>query len=948
MPGQPQETTLVGRETVLGDVADFVDALAVAPAALLLEGEPGIGKTTLWRSARSAVADRGHRVLAVTAVEGETDLPFVGLRDLLDEVAPDAAPDLPPPQRDALDAALLRSADPRAVADQHAVCVAVLGVVRALAADEPLVIAVDDVGWLDRSSDRVLRYVVRRLTTERVGILATRRPTGSAPPLGLDGPPLDARLHHVMLGPLDRDAIHALLTGRYGLALPRRLTRRIHAACGGNPFSAVEIGRTLSARGDRILDEDALPLPSGVLRVTATRIAALRPPAQQVLAVVAVSGAATLPLLASVLGDDADVGLDEAETEGLLQLDGSAVRFVHPLLRSAVAAGLTVAERRRMHRRLAGLVTDPDARAVHLGAAAAGPDEAVATALEQSARRAFARGAPDTAAGLMARAASLTPPDEGGLLARRRIQISEYRYHAEDMDGAHAELNALVAELPSGERRAEALLWLACVRKAQNGAAEATELARASLAEAQGDGLRAAAERLLAQALVIVGAVRSAHRHAAAALVRARTTGDPGSIAEGEATLAWTQFFRGGGVRPDLLTVVSAHRAWSVYAPQEATPAIVTGIILSFADHVRDARNVLQAEDRRLVDLGQDRPRALLLFALAELECRAGDLASAQWCAEEGLCVTGLVGDDVNRAFLLCAHGRVAAQQGRLDDARAAGQEAAALATLSGSAGALGLAHALLAFCALSAGDPGDAHRHLEPICARLTPEGDFDPGYARFVPDEVEALVALGRTDEADRLLAPFAQQAAALDRPCALAVAGRCRALLQAAAGDLDAAADTVAAALGAHDRVPLPFERARTLLVAGSVQRRLRRRREARAALDDALAEFTRLGATVWADKAQAERRRIGGRVGSPQELTDAERRVAERVAAGLSNKEVAATLFLSVSTVEAALWKIYRKLDVRSRTQLAARLAERERAGTAASVSTPAASRPDPPQ
>jgi DNA-binding CsgD family transcriptional regulator len=929
MPGQPQEATLVGRDTALGDVAYFVDAVAAAPAALLLEGEPGIGKTTLWRSARAAAAARGHRVLAATAVEGETDLPFVGLRDLLDDVAPDAAPELPPPQRAALDAALLRSADPEATADQHAVCVAVLGVVRALATNEPLVIAVDDVGWLDRSSDRVLRYVVRRLTTERVGVLATRRPAGPTPPLGLDGPPLDGRLYHVTLGPLDRDAIHTLLTGHYGMALPRRLTRRIHDACGGNPFSAVEIGRTLSARGDRILDEDALPLPGGVLRIAAERIAALPPPARRVLAVVAVAGGATLAQLASVLGDHAEVGLDEAEAEGLLQLDGATVRFTHPLLRSAVAAGLTVAERRRMHRRLAGLVTDPDARAVHLGASAAGPDEDVATALEEAADRACTRGAPDTAAGLVARAATLTPPEQGAVLAQRRIQISEYRYHAEDMHGAHAELSTLIAELPPGEQRAEALLWLACVRTAQNGAVEAAELARAALAEAKDSGLRAAAERILAHALVLVGAVRSARRHAAAALVTARTTGDPGSIAEGEATLAWAAFWSGGGVHLDLLASAGAHPSWSVYAPPEVTPGSITGIVLSFADHIADARAALEAEDRRLTDLGQDRPRARVLFALAELECRAGDVARAQWCADEGLCVTGLVGDDVQRAFLLSAVGRVAAHQGRLDAAWTAGADAAALATAVGSASALGFAHALLAFCALSDGDAGAVHRHLGPICARLPPDGAYDPGYARFVPDEVEALVTLGHSDEAEQLLAPFAKQAAALDRPWALAAVGRCRALLQAAAGDLEAARDTVDAALAAHDRVPLPFERARTLLVAGSVQRRLRRRREARGALDDALAEFTRLGATVWADKARAERRRVGGRVGSPQELTDAERRVAERVAAGLSNKEVAAALFISVSTVEAALWKIYRKLDVRSRTQLAARLAKRER-------------------
>ena len=503
-----------------------MDAMEVAPAALLLEGDPGIGKTTVWRSAQAAAVARGHRVLAVTAVEGEADLPFVALRDLFESVSPDTALALPPPQRAALDVALLRSADPRAVADQHAVCVAALGIIRTMAAELPLVIAVDDVGWLDRSSDRVLRYVIRRLATEPVGVLAARRP-GSAAPLGLDGPPLDARLHRVALGPLDPDAVHTLLTERCGLQLPRRLTRRIHAACGGNPFSAVEIGRTLLARGERIVDESALPLPGGVLRVTAERIAALSPAAQQALAVVAVSAGASPALLTAALGDDAVDALDEAVGEGLLQVDGSAVRFAHPLMRSAAAANLTVRERRRMHARLAALVSDPDECAVHLAAATVGPDESVAAAVEKAARRAFLRGAPDVAAVLAARAVALTPPAAGDALIRRRIHVGEYRYRAEDMDAARTALSELVAELPDGELRAEALLWLACVRKAQNGMAEAAELARAALAQARGNGLRAAAERLLAQALVFVGAVSSAHRHAAVALVTARTTGDP-------------------------------------------------------------------------------------------------------------------------------------------------------------------------------------------------------------------------------------------------------------------------------------------------------------------------------------------------------------------------------------------------------------------------------------
>ena len=926
MLGQNTAPVVLGRDTALAEVVTFVDAIEVAPAALLLEGDPGIGKTTVWRSAQAAAIARGHRVLAVTAVEGEADLPFVALRDLFESVSPDTALALPPPQRAALDVALLRSADPRAVADQHAVCVAALGIIRTLAAELPLVIAVDDAGWLDRSSDRVLRYVIRRLAAEPVGVLAARRP-GSVAPLGLDGPPLDARLHRVALGPLDPDAIHTLLTERCGLQLPRRLTRRIHAACGGNPFSAVEIGRTLSARGERIVDENALPLPGGVLRVTAERIAALSPAAQQALAVVAVSAGASLALLTAALGDDAVDALDEAVGEGLLQVDGSAVRFAHPLMRSAAAANLTVQERRRMHAGLAALVSDPDECAVHLAAATVGPDESVAATVEGAARRAFLRGAPDVAAVLAARAVALTPPSAGDALIRRRIHVGEYRYRAEDMDAARAALSELVAELPSGDLRAEALLWLACVRKAQNGMTEAAELARAALAQAQRTKLRAAAERLLALALVFVGAVSSAHRHAAAALVTARTTGDPTSIAESEATLAWTQFWVGRGLHTHLLEAARSCPAWSCYAPQEATPDIVEGILLCWSDQVVPARAVLLAEDRRLAELGQDRPRALVQYTLAELECRAGDLAAALRCIEQGLTAAELVGDDFHRSLLIYVRGLVAARRGRLDDACADAHRAADLGLEIGTTVTLSFAASLLGFVALSAGDAATAHHHLGPVCASLPADGAFDPGYARFVPDDVEALVALGRTDEARRMLAPFADRATALDRPRAQGATGRCRALLHAAAGDLDAAQETVDAALAAHDRAPLPFERARTLLVAGSVRRRLRRRREARAALEEAQAEFTRLEAVVWADKAVAELGRIGGRTGSPLELTDAERRIAEQVAAGLSNKEVAAALFLSVSTVEAALWKVYRKLDVRSRTQLAARLAER---------------------
>ncbi len=311
MTAQGHGSDVIGRDSVLDDATRFLDALAHGPAALLVEGHAGIGKTTVWRATAAAAAERDYRVISSTAVDGEADLPFVALRDLLEPVPAEAGAELPAPQRDALDVALLRSAHPDAVADQHAVCVAVLGVVRSLAAHAPLLIAVDDVGWMDRSSDRVLRYVIRRLTTEPVGILAARRPAVDlAVPLGLDGPPVGSRLGRVELGPLDPEALHVLITERHGLVLPRRTTRRIHDVCGGNPFAAVEIARAVERSGQRgVLSEAALPLPSGVLAVTAERIAALGPAARRASAVVATAATPTVALVEAAVGEQAQDGL---------------------------------------------------------------------------------------------------------------------------------------------------------------------------------------------------------------------------------------------------------------------------------------------------------------------------------------------------------------------------------------------------------------------------------------------------------------------------------------------------------------------------------------------------------------------------------------------------------------------------------------------------------------
>jgi DNA-binding NarL/FixJ family response regulator len=764
----------------------------------------------------------------------------------------------------------------------------------------------------------VLRYVVRRLRAERVGVLVARRGSGDDVPLGLDGPPVGAALRRLPVGPLDPERMHALLTGPGGLPLPRRVSRAVHRVAGGNPFYGLEIGRAVHRSGARVLTEHTLPLPGGLLGVPAQRVAALGPAARRVLAAAALLAAPTPALV--VEAGDAE-GLAEAVDEGLLAVVDGGLRFAHPLLRAAAAAALPSRERRALHRRLAALVADPDERAVHLAAGATEPDEPTAAALSAAARRAFARGAPDTAAVLAERAVALSTPDAVGL-GRRVVRAAEYRYRAEDAAAAATALAAAVERLPPGEDRADALLLLAMTRHAQNAAADAIALATDALAGARSDLLRSAVERELAVAHVITGDPATADRHAAAALAAARASGDPASIAESGVTVAWTQFWTGRGLRADLLEPTRTRTGWTRFTPHGASPNLLAALLLGWADRTAEARAALRAEDTRLTGLGHDRPRILVQFALAELECRAGNLDAAAGAAAEGRRAAELTGDEFYGALADVAHGLVAAHRGRLDDAREAAHRAVSAGRAGGAAVAVRFGTGLLGFVALAEGDAAAAHGHLGPLVDALPADGAYDPGLARFVPDEVEALVRLGDPDRAAALLDPFAARAADLDRPWAVAAAGRCRALLLAEAGDTDAAAAAVEAALAAHDRVEMPFERARTLQVAGSVRRRARRREEARAALREAEATFARFGADAWADRVRDELERLGAR-SAGEGLTETESRVADLVAAGRSNREIAAALFVTTSTVEATLWKVYRKLGLRSRAELAAR-------------------------
>ena len=280
------------------------------------------------------------------------------------------------------------------------------------------------------------------------------------------------------------------------------------------------------------------------------------------------------------------------------------------------------------------------------------------------------------------------------------------------------------------------------------------------------------------------------------------------------------------------------------------------------------------------------------------------------------------------RLFALAVRGLVRAARGDVDGGRADAETALALAPEHGVMFATILGACGMSLLELSHERFEAVHELLSPLGARLEEGGVREPGSVRFLHDEVEALIGLGRLDEAAARLDTLERQAVHLNRASALAATGRCRGLLAAAGGDLDDAVAALEGALGEHDRVSMPFERARTLLALGLVQRRAKRKRAAREALEQALATFEQLGARLWAEKARAELARIGGRPAATGELTETERRIAALAAEGLSNKEIASALFVTPKTVGTQLSRIYRKVGVHSRTELARHIARED--------------------
>ena len=913
---------VIGREDELDSIRAFLAENERGPAALVLSGEAGIGKTILWKAGVEEAQEGFGRVLTCHGVEAEASLSFASLSDLLGDVLEEAGTSLPAPRRRALEVALLLVEPGDTVPDPHAIGLAVLDVLRALAARGPTLVALDDAQWLDPASAGVLQIAFRRLREEPIGLFATVR-VGRDVESGveLDRFLPEARPVELSLGPLSAGALHRLLDDRLGLDLTRPELARVREATGGNPFFALELGRELVRTGKRPTAGRALPVPESLHELLGGRLARLPGETLDVLLQVSALARPTIDLVADTYGDRERVveALEAAVREGVVELDGTNIRFAHPLLASICYERAPLWKRRAVHRALAGAIPDVEERARHLALAAEGPDEAVAAELDVAAERAAARGATAAAAQLFELAVGLTPGDAG--TARRRLRAAGCHRLAGASQQAAAILEQLLTEARPGEERADVLFELALTYTADT--SRTIALCDEALAEAAGDNVRCArilAFRSLYRLLQVD--VRVALSDARAALASAERVDDPVLLAASIARVGHVETYT-AEITPGLLERgAEIERRLDLKLEHQNSPQFHLGRTALRLGKLDEARAIIERAEAAASARGDEISRIVIAWYLAILEWFAGRLqsaldhaSSAAEAGEEAEFAHGPVWVARVRALL-------ETDLGLVDEARASAEEGLAVSRAVGTDAFSLQVHGVLGRLELGQGNVEAAGGHLRDLPGRCLDGGLLDPILPLW-SDAIETLVALGELDQARTYLVEYEENARRLGSPWPIAAAARCRGLLAAAEGDDQAAFAAFERSLGQLEG-RFPLERGRTLLCLGIVRRQAQQKRAAREALEQALATFEALGARLWAAKARGELERISGRRPADKDLTETERRVAELAARGRTNKEIAAELFMGVSTVEAHLSRVYRKLGIRSRAGLAAGL------------------------
>jgi len=883
---------------------------------LLLSGDAGAGKTALLEYAADTTA--GMTVVRARGIEAESSLPFAALADVLRPMMAQLDR-LPPVQSASLRAAL--AIGPPLPGDRFTTYVAALNLVALFAETQPLLIVVDDLHWIDPESAEALFFVARRLSAERVAMLFAARNDADLPTDPAALPPLH-------LGGLDHEDSVLLLSGSTP-TIVKSVAHSIWRASGGNPLALIEIPRLLSQR--QLSGHDPLPdpLPVGRKLVTAyqVRLAGLPAPARTALLLAAASDDGDLgPISAAAraAGLDPRSALGAAEDAGLIEIDGS-LAFRHPLIRSAVYEAATPDARRAAHRLLAEALPKEAAarRAWHRAEASLGPDEGVASELEAVASEQRVRRAYAAAFHAFSRAAELSPDT-----AHRVRRLSEAATSAlfagrgpaavAEYDRAIALVTDPVAHADLVFRRGQVAMWLWNPMHVHRAiASEAERIA--------GLDPRKAALLLIHATgpCYMAGEVLEGKRTAQRALDVAHTSGDLMTVAAAELALAEVILLHGEGAQTATMLRELLPRLAAADPDIANSAAVLYGPYSQMcAEDFEPAISSLQAAITRLRSAGALSLLPYPLAVLSELDFRSGRWLSGYANASESARLAHDTGADNTKTYSLICLARFEATTGRDDECRAHLDEAWTLAERFETGSIYTYVLAIRGLLTLGREQWSAAVESLEQVRRICQRQELREPGLLRFHADLVEACVRIGDQRSAEQALAELEEQATITGRRWARLAALRSRAML-ADGSRADASLDeAVAVARAARD----PFELARTELSYGEGLRRMRRRGDARQHFRTALEIFMELGANPWIHRTKQELAATGERF--PREtktagatLTPQELQVSLAVARGLTNKEVAAHLFLSQKTIETHLGNAYGKLGIRSRSELA---------------------------
>ncbi|GAB2931246.1 LuxR family transcriptional regulator [Micromonospora polyrhachis] len=889
-----------------------------------------MGKSTVLAVLAGTVTQRPGLVLVASPAEADARMPFVTLIDLFGAVPGEHFDRLPPATLRIVELALRRRDPGGGEVDPLAVCLGILDLLRTITSAVPITLVLDDLQWVDPASAEVLSFAARRLPPGRMTVLAAQRSDTSdrRPPAAQVVPSGAATL---AVGPLPAEVLVPVIAARAGGLVSRPIAQQIWALSAGNPLFALEIADAVRRGGVRPVPGAPLPVPVHLDTLMRQRLATLSPRARDTVRLAATAYRPTLALLTRAGCDSAVTDLTDASEAGICDLDASGtVSFGHPLLRAAVYAEAPIIVRMSLHARLVEVTTDPIERARHLALATGLEDETVAAALTTAADLASRRGATGAARELIGLAALRTPTADQVGWAERKLAEARYAHQAGLLSEAREVAEqVLAAEVP---RRLRARAWLAVFEASGNAIGGMGQQVTAARAAAEGEADLEPRVRLYC-----------AIHHAAAlraepALADARWAAEAAAVVGDGPTEAWalhvllivkTRLGQPCDAELARVTRLLAQR----HDLGEAAHLICYDLARTHFDDDRydEAHELLRSAVRRAEEAGVFGGLEWVLHLLARVDWRRGRCASAlttvsrfqqlaidvepaygnlvRWASAEAEAVTG----SLARAIELAE--RVVAETERIGDPEKLVQ----------------FCHFLGVWRHLTGDDAGA----LAMLDQAREYAANFAPGNQTTVllADLVEVLVGTGDRERARHLLTELRDLTGTPDRVAgtrgdgcagtstfAVAASQRAEAVFAFAEGRADDAIDLLSRAAEAYRALDTPIELARTLTVWANVARRQRRRAAARTLLDEAVRRCAAAGATVWRDRIEAELARLapGGRVGN--QLTPMEERIAALVVQGATNREIAQSLAIGVTTVEGSLTQIYRRFRIRSRVEL----------------------------